>query len=55
MTPGRRRPWEHVFSIDVDGHADEADVGAALAQMRTHTSMLRVLGSCPVAPERGAA
>jgi len=53
MTPGRRRPWEYVFSIDVDGH--EADVGAALAEMRMHTSMLRMLGSCPAAPERGAA
>jgi prephenate dehydratase len=47
--PGRTRPWEYVFYVDFDGHADDAPVQAALEEMRHHTSMLRVLGSYPPA------
>jgi prephenate dehydratase len=47
--PGRQRPWEYVFYADVDGHADDDAMRAALDDLRRHTSMLRVLGSYPKA------
>jgi prephenate dehydratase len=47
--PGRRRPWEYVFYVDVDGHVDDDAMRAALADLKRTTSMLRVLGSYPKA------
>jgi len=47
--PGRAQPWEYVFYVDFDGHADDPEVRLALEEMRRHTSMLRVLGSYPPA------
>ena len=47
--PGRQRPWEYVFYLDVDGHVDDDAMRAALADLKHHTSMLRVLGSYPKA------
>ena len=43
--PLRVGTWEYVFYMDFDGHADDANVRAALDEMRPHTSTLRVLGS----------
>ncbi|HET7265848.1 MAG TPA: prephenate dehydratase [bacterium] len=47
--PGRERPWDYVFYLDVDGHVDDDAMETALADLRRHTSMLRVLGSYPKA------
>ena len=47
--PGRQRPWEYVFYVDVDGHVEDDAMRAALADLTRHTSMLRVLGSYPKA------
>jgi prephenate dehydratase len=47
--PGRQRPWEYVFYVDVDGHVDDDAMRAALADLKRHTSVLRVLGSYPKA------
>lgn len=47
--PGRERPWEYVFYLDVDGHVDDDAMRTALADLGRHTSMLRVLGSYPKA------
>ncbi len=45
--PSRRKKWEYVFFVDLDGHADEPSMKAALEEMRGVTSMLRVLGAYP--------
>ncbi len=47
--PSRRRPWEYTFYVDVDGHADAEPLRGALADLRHHTTFLRVLGSYPKA------
>jgi prephenate dehydratase len=47
--PGRQRPWEYVFYVDVDGHVEDDAMRAALDDLKRHTSMLRVLGSYPKA------
>jgi chorismate mutase/prephenate dehydratase len=45
--PSRKRKWEYVFFLDLLGHADDPPVAAALQELTTRTSLLRVLGSYP--------
>jgi len=40
-------PWEYVFYIDVEGHAGEPRVQAALAGLAARTVFLKVLGCYP--------
>ncbi len=47
--PSRRKKWDYVFFIDVDGHAEEAPLSAALAQLEKDSSLFRVLGAYPKA------
>jgi len=46
--PSKRKAWEYLFFIDLEGHASELRVKKALAALERSTSMLRVLGSYPV-------
>jgi len=45
--PSRRRKWDYVFFIDVEGHATEEPLATALGQLKGQTSLCRVLGSYP--------
>jgi chorismate mutase/prephenate dehydratase len=45
--PSRRRKWDYVFFIDIDGHAEDAHVRAALEALKQRASLFRVLGSYP--------
>ncbi len=45
--PSRRRKWDYVFFIDIAGHAEDANVASALAELRQRASLFRVLGSYP--------
>ena len=45
--PSRRRKWDYVFFIDIEGHAEETNVAAALADLKKRASLFRVLGSYP--------
>ncbi len=47
--PSRRKNWDYVFFIDIDGHADEAPVSDALAILEKESSLFRVLGAYPKA------
>jgi chorismate mutase/prephenate dehydratase len=47
--PSRKRKWDYVFFLDLDGHADDAPVGKALAEIKTKASLFKVLGSFPKA------
>ena len=47
--PSQRMNWEYYFFIDIEGHADDPKVAAALAEARTHCLQLTVLGSFPQA------
>jgi prephenate dehydratase len=49
--PSRERAWEYVFWIDLDGNVAEAPMTEALAELDGVTTMCRVLGSYPAAPE----
>lgn len=47
--PSRRRKWDYVFFIDVEGHADESPLKDALEDLKQQSSLFRVLGSYPCA------
>jgi chorismate mutase/prephenate dehydratase len=45
--PSRRRKWDYVFFIDIEGHTGDPQVAAALADLKKRASLFRVLGSYP--------
>ncbi|HXC59785.1 MAG TPA: prephenate dehydratase [Steroidobacteraceae bacterium] len=45
--PSRRRKWDYVFFIDLEGHAEDPPVAKALAQLKKRASLFKVLGSYP--------
>ena len=53
--PSRKRPWEYVFFIDLDGHADDANVKTALVEFAKACDFVKVLGSYPRAEQDEAA
>ncbi|MBI3324696.1 MAG: prephenate dehydratase [Candidatus Omnitrophica bacterium] len=50
--PSRRKAWEYLFFIDVEGHASEPRVRKALTGLARSTSLIRILGSYPACPPR---
>jgi chorismate mutase/prephenate dehydratase len=47
--PSRRKNWDYVFFFDLDGHAEEAPLSGALAELQEISSLYRVLGAYPKA------
>lgn len=45
--PSRRRNWDYVFFVDVDGHAEESPLREALAEIEQISSLFRVVGAYP--------
>jgi chorismate mutase/prephenate dehydratase len=45
--PSRRRKWDYVFFVDVDGHAEDPVMKQALAEVERQASLFRVLGGYP--------
>jgi chorismate mutase/prephenate dehydratase len=45
--PARIGTWEYYFYVDVEGHAEEPKVTAALAELRQNAAFFKVLGSYP--------
>jgi chorismate mutase/prephenate dehydratase len=50
--PEPTRPWEYLFYVDLEGHASDPRVVAALSEVRAHTNHVKVLGSYPRRTER---
>lgn len=46
--PSKKKAWEYLFFIDIEGHEAEPRVKRALRALGKSTSLLRVLGSYPV-------
>jgi len=46
--PSKRRAWDYVFFVELDGHISEVHVRRALRKAEEHTVFLKVLGSWPV-------
>mgnify|MGYP000200474021 FL=1 len=47
--PSRRKNWDYVFFIDLEGHAAEAPLTDALADLESRSSLFKVLGAYPKA------
>ena len=47
--PSRRKNWDYVFFIDLEGHAAESPVREALAELEERSSLFRILGAYPKA------
>ncbi len=47
--PSRRGKWDYVFFVDVEGHAQDPAIAAALNDLEGAASLFRVLGSYPCA------
>ena len=47
--PSRRRNWDYVFFIDLEGHAGQKPVSDALAELEARSSLFKVLGAYPKA------
>jgi len=47
--PSRRKKWDYVFFIDVDGHANEPPLSDALTELEKNSSLFRILGAYPKA------
>ncbi len=45
--PSRRKAWEYIFFIDIEGHVDEERVKKALAEIRLRCLFFKILGSYP--------
>jgi len=45
--PSRKRLWDYVFFIDVDGHQNDASVQGAIEALRASCEFVKVLGSYP--------
>jgi chorismate mutase / prephenate dehydratase len=45
--PSRKRKWDYVFFMDVEGHVNDPPVAKALAALEQRASLFKVLGSYP--------
>jgi chorismate mutase/prephenate dehydratase len=45
--PARMGTWEYYFYVDVEGHADESSMAAALTELKENAAFFKVLGSYP--------
>jgi len=46
--PARSGQWEYYFYIDIEGHPDEPQVGAALRELHDACAFFKVLGTYPI-------
>lgn len=47
--PSRMGLWEYVYYVDIEGHQGDDKVAAALAEVESRATFLKILGSYPVA------
>ncbi len=46
--PSRRKAWDYVFFMDVEGHPEDSKLAEGIASLRERVEYLRVLGVYPV-------
>ncbi len=51
--PSKRKPWEYVFFVDVEGHREDANILQALRELEHLCSFIKILGSYPAVSGAG--
>ena len=51
--PIRDRVWEYLFFVDFSGHRDDSATAECLERLRGGCTFIKILGSYPVAEQRG--
>lgn len=46
--PTRRRAWDYIFFVDIEGHISQPEIAKVVEDLRRHCTQLRVLGSYPI-------
>ena len=47
--PSKKKLWEYLFFVDIQGHRDHEDVAAAISEIENKPgSFIKILGSYPV-------
>jgi chorismate mutase / prephenate dehydratase len=46
--PTRRRAWDYIFFVDIEGHISRPEIAKVVDDLRRHCTELRVLGSYPI-------
>jgi chorismate mutase/prephenate dehydratase len=46
--PSRRKAWEYIFFVDIEGHVEEDRVKKALEEIRGRCLFMKILGSYPI-------
>ena len=49
--PSKQKDWEYIFYVDLAGHCEEESVSSAIDELKTHCSLVKILGSYPDAEE----
>jgi chorismate mutase/prephenate dehydratase len=47
--PSRKKKWDYVFFIDLEGHSEREPLTTALAELKSRASLFRIVGSYPKA------
>ncbi len=45
--PSKKKAWEYLFFVDIDGHVEDPKIRKAIAALKTHTVFFKFLGSYP--------
>tara|TARA_B100001057_G_scaffold500258_2_gene614343 strand:+ start:4692 stop:5546 length:855 start_codon:yes stop_codon:yes gene_type:complete len=45
--PSKKKKWEYVFFIDLEGHANEPHISKALLKLKNNSSLFKILGAYP--------
>ena len=46
--PSRRKAWEYLFFVDIEGHVEEEKLKKALEEIKSRCLFMKILGSYPV-------
>lgn len=52
--PSKKKVWEYIFFVDIEGHSDDKKVEAVLSDLKENCLYLKVLGSYPIAVEKAS-
>jgi chorismate mutase / prephenate dehydratase len=50
--PSRSKPWEYVFYVDFEGHQDSEVCEAAIRELQSEATFVKILGSYPQAEQQ---